>query len=77
MDTNPHNTNLINAKDVSKILGISKAHSYVLISTGQLRSVRFGKTIRIRPQDLSAFIEQNLTGQDLQKFPFQNPSKNS
>jgi excisionase family DNA binding protein len=62
--------NLITAIDVAKVLKISKALAYRLISQGQIPSVRFGKTVRVKPEDLEKFIQNNLSGQG---FPSPNP----
>ena len=43
-------------------LKISRAHTYELIRTGTLRSVKIGRSRRIRESDLVAFIAQ-LTDQ--------------
>ena len=43
-------------------LKISRAHTYELIRTGSLRSVKIGRSRRIRESDLVAFIAQ-LTDQ--------------
>lgn len=52
---------LLTAKDVAKVLQISVALSYRLVTEGQLPSVRFGRTVRVRPEDLENFIQNNLT----------------
>ena len=68
--------NLITAIDVAKVLKISKALAYRLISQGQIPSVRFGKTVRVKPEDLDAFIELNLTGQNIKSSAPMASSKN-
>jgi excisionase family DNA binding protein len=55
---------LLTAKDVAQILRISKALAYRLVTDGQLPAVRFGRTVRIRQEDLQAFVVNNLTCKD-------------
>ena len=57
MDMNP----LLTASDVARHLKISRALSYRLIADGKLSGIRFGRTVRVREQDLIAFIQQNIT----------------
>lgn len=55
------NTQLLKATDVARLLNISKALVYRLIADGQLVAVRFGKTVRVRIEDLNAFISKSMT----------------
>lgn len=52
---------LLKGTDVAQILGISKALSYRLMAQGQISSVRFGRTVRVKPEDLEIFIQRNTT----------------
>ncbi len=52
---------LLKGKDVARILNVSLAYAYSLLAQGQIPSVRFGKTVRVRGIDLEAFIENNLS----------------
>ena len=36
-------------------LSVSKSMAWKLVTNGQLRSVRIGRSVRVRPQDLDAF----------------------
>ena len=58
INTNPR---LLRANDVAKILNISLALAYRLLQTGELPCVRIGTAVRVRPQDLEAYIDANLT----------------
>ncbi|MGA7192307.1 MAG: helix-turn-helix domain-containing protein [Anaerolineales bacterium] len=53
------NTNFLKASDIANILKISKALSYRLIAQGEIPSVRFGKVVRVKQQDLENFITRN------------------
>ena len=52
---------LLKVDDVAAILNISRSAAYNLLQTRQLISVRMGKSVRVRPVDLEAFIQANLT----------------
>ena len=54
-------TKLLKANDVAKLLNISTAYAYKLISTGELPSVHLGRSVRVRPQDVEEFILVNLS----------------
>jgi excisionase family DNA binding protein len=51
---------LLTAKDVAKILCVSKAKIYYLISRKQIPHIRLQRNVRIRPSDLEKWIESNL-----------------
>jgi excisionase family DNA binding protein len=47
---------LLKPIDVAHLLGVSKSKVYELLATGNLPSVRIGKSIRISTQELRAWI---------------------
>lgn len=49
---NQRNKKYLDVKEVAKLLGLSKASVYLLVRNGKIPSVRFGKHIRIRVEDL-------------------------
>jgi putative molybdopterin biosynthesis protein len=51
---------LLKADEVASILDVSKSFVYQLIRTGQLQAVRIGTAVRVRPEDLDAFVQANL-----------------
>jgi excisionase family DNA binding protein len=51
---------LLKGSDVARVLNISRSFSYHLLQTGAIPTVRLGKAYRVRPQDLDAYIQQNL-----------------
>jgi len=53
--------NLLNGPQVAEILNISRAAAYNLMKRGMLASVRFGRLVRVRPEDLEDFILSNLS----------------
>ena len=58
------NNQLLKAKDVSERLNISRSQAFALMRNGELPTVRFGRLVRVRPEDLMAFIAKNLTHKD-------------
>jgi excisionase family DNA binding protein len=47
---------LLKAKDVAKRLNVSLAMAYRLMQSGKLRSVHFGRSVRVLEEDLKEFI---------------------
>jgi excisionase family DNA binding protein len=49
---------LYRSSDVAIILNISRALAYRLLAEGAIPSIRFGRTVRVRPEDLEKFINE-------------------
>lgn len=47
---------LLRLDEVAQRLAISKSMAWKLVAFGQLRSVRIGRAVRVRPQDLDEYI---------------------
>ena len=47
---------LLRIEDVADRLAVSRSMAWKLIAYGQLRSVRIGRAVRVRPADLDAYI---------------------
>jgi excisionase family DNA binding protein len=58
------NNNLMTAYDVAEKLAISQKRASILMRRGDIPTVRIGRSIRVRPEDLDQFIASNLTNQD-------------
>lgn len=52
--------NFMKAEDVAQILNLSKAMVYRLVQRGELRCIRIGTAVRIRPSDLEAYVANNF-----------------
>ena len=50
---------LLNGIEVARILNISKALAYRMMQKGEIRVVRFGKSVRVSESDLRTFIESH------------------
>jgi excisionase family DNA binding protein len=48
---------LLNAQDVAAALNMGLSTVYMLVERGELPSIRIGRSVRIRPEDLEKFIE--------------------
>ena len=53
---------LLNAEQVAQILGTSISFVYSLMAKRQIPVVVLGRSKRIRPEDLTAFIQSKLEG---------------
>jgi excisionase family DNA binding protein len=60
-DANPNQ--LLNADQVAERLNISRALAYRLMKSGEIPTVRFIGSVRVRESDLLAFIETHRLGQ--------------
>ena len=49
---------LLTYREVAKTLRVSERTIWTLVNRGELPAGRFGKSVRIDPTDLRAFIEQ-------------------
>ena len=59
IEENPHDTRLLTAPDVARILNISKGAAYQLIQQKKIPSVRINRNVRVRQEDLDEFISNN------------------
>jgi excisionase family DNA binding protein len=51
---------LLTAEQVAERLQISQSFAYTLMSRGEIPTVRMGRSVRVRPQDLEKYIESNI-----------------
>jgi len=61
-DSSIESEQLLKVVDVARILNISRAFSYRLLRNGDIPSIKINSTIRVRPQDLEAYIQRCLDG---------------
>ena len=54
---------LLNAQDVAGALNMGISTVYLLVERGELPSIRIGRSVRIRPEDLEKFIESKTQNQ--------------
>ena len=51
---------LLRAEEVAKRLAIGKATAYMLMASGELPTVRIGKSVRVSDSALNAWIEKRI-----------------
>ena len=56
---------LLNAEDAAKIRSVSKVMVYKLMQQGLIKCVKINTSRRIRPEDLEAYIDRNMSDLDL------------
>ncbi len=59
---------LMGVVEVARILRVSRATAYRLVNSGELPSVRMGgmrRIVRVRPADVTRYIERHITNLDL------------
>lgn len=49
---------LLKGGDVATVLGISRSLAYRMMRTGEIQSIRFGRSIRVRPEALERFLQE-------------------
>ncbi len=52
---------LLSYREAGKLLGVTERTVWTLVNDGELPAVRFGRSVRIDPADLRAFIDQSKT----------------
>lgn len=50
---------LLSTKEVAKLFSVSKQTVRAWMRSGQLKSIHVGQIVRVRREDVQAFIEQN------------------
>jgi excisionase family DNA binding protein len=53
---------LLKGNDVARMLNISRAFAYQLMRQGEIPTVWIGNAVRVRREDLLAYIDQNRRG---------------
>ncbi len=51
---------LLTAEEAASLLKVAPNTVYRLIRSGEIRVVRFGRSVRIRREDLERFIEEHV-----------------
>jgi excisionase family DNA binding protein len=53
---------LLKGNDVARLLNISRAFAYQLMRQGEIPTVKIGNAVRVRKDDLLAYIDYNRRG---------------
>ena len=59
-ETNSQFTILMTGEEIAKILHVSRAYAYQLMRQKLIPTVKIGRSVRVRPEDLERFIAANL-----------------
>jgi excisionase family DNA binding protein len=62
LDVGIESLGLLKVPQVAEYLGVSERTVRRLISSGQLKSVKVGRAVRIVPEDLAAYVESLRQG---------------
>jgi excisionase family DNA binding protein len=54
---------LLTYRQAAEVLGVSERSIWTLVDKGNLAAVRFGRSVRIDPADLRAFIDRAKAGE--------------
>lgn len=60
LEANSQFTNLMTGEEIAKILHVSRAYAYQLMRQKLIPTVKIGRSVRVRPEDLERFIAANL-----------------
>lgn len=55
-------TTLLRATEVAQRLRISRSLAYKLMDSGEIPTVRFGGSVRVRESDLDEYIQRHWSG---------------
>lgn len=58
------NQKLLKGGDIAALLNISRTQAFILMQRGEIPTIRFGKSVRVRVEDLDHFIEAKRTTKD-------------
>ena len=56
---------LFTGDDVAEILNVSPSTAYRLMRRGEIPTIRMGRAVRVRPEDLEGFISSSVSGRSL------------
>lgn len=58
VDTVGPSGRLLRIEDIAERLAVSRSMAWKLVAIGELRALRIGRAVRVRPADLEAYIER-------------------
>lgn len=59
---------LMKAKQVAEHLSISRSKAYGLMRSGEIPTVKFGKSVRVRIEDIERFILIHQSNNDCEEY---------
>ncbi len=64
-NTNTQFINLLTGEEIAKILHVSRVYAYQLMHQRMIPTVKIGRSVRVRQEDLEQFISTNLAQNSL------------
>ncbi|MBI9048669.1 MAG: helix-turn-helix domain-containing protein [Anaerolineaceae bacterium] len=58
-------SSLLTGEEIAEILHVSRAYAYQLMRQKHITTVKIGRSVRVRPEDLEQFIAMNLAQNSL------------
>lgn len=58
---------LIRPKDLAQQLAVSRSRAYELIASGQIPSLRIGRSVRVRREDLDLWVREQLRASEFRR----------
>jgi excisionase family DNA binding protein len=55
---------LMSAEEAARALGIGRTRMYELLRSGEVASIKLGRSRRIRPEDLEEYVERLVLGEE-------------
>lgn len=55
---------LLRPSEVADLLGLGRSKTYQLLHCGELRTIRIGKSLRVRSEDLEKWLDQVAAEQE-------------
>ena len=55
---------LLDIRQVAELLGCSRSYAYVLVTSGEIRSLKLGRLMRVPAEAVSEFIDRKLREAD-------------
>jgi excisionase family DNA binding protein len=56
---------LLDIRQVAELLGCSRSYAYVLVTSGEIRSIKLGRLMRVPVEAVSEFIDRKLREAEL------------
>ena len=65
METTAPTKLLMSAEEAARALGIGRTRMFELIRSGEVPSIKLGRSRRIRPEDLEQYVERLATEEEV------------
>lgn len=52
---------LLKGIEVAEVLNVSRAFAYRMMADGRIPTLKFGRSVRVRPEDLQTFMTESVS----------------